>query len=409
MDVVYAHCCGIDVHKRFVTACRIRSREGAEPEKELRKYGTMTGELLAMAEWLAAGGVTHVAMESTGVYWKPIWNLLEERFTLVLVNAQHVKAVPGRKTDLADAEWLADLLRHRLLRGSFVPTREERERRELTRYRTSLVRVRSAEVNRLAKTLEGANIKLGSVVSDLTGVSARLMLEALVEGNNDPGTMADLAKGTLRTKREQLTAALSGRMSSHQQFMVAQHLIAIDGLDAQIVALSEEIAERLVPFENQLALLVSIPGVGRRTAEILLAECGTDMSRFPSAGHLASWAGMCPGQHESGGKRFSGRTRHGSPWLRSALVESAQAAARTKQTELAGRHHRLAVRRGRKRASVAIGRQILEIAYHLLSTGAFYDDTKLQAKRQQDTNREKIRLIRKLEKMGHTVVLMPAA
>ena len=409
MDVVYAHCCGIDVHKRFVTACRIRSREGAEPEKELRKYGTMTGELLAMAEWLAAGGVTHVAMESTGVYWKPIWNLLEERFTLVLVNAQHVKAVPGRKTDLADAEWLADLLRHGLLRGSFVPTREERERRELTRYRTSLVRVRSAEVNRLAKTLEGANIKLGSVVSDLTGVSARLMLEALVEGNNDPGTMADLAKGTLRTKREQLTAALSGRMSSHQQFMVAQHLIAIDGLDAQIVALSEEIAERLVPFENQLALLVSIPGVGRRTAEILLAECGTDMSRFPSAGHLASWAGMCPGQHESGGKRFSGRTRHGSPWLRSALVESAQAAARTKQTELAGRHHRLAVRRGRKRASVAIGRQILEIAYHLLSTGAFYDDTKLQAKRQQDTNREKIRLIRKLEKMGHTVVLMPAA
>ena len=409
MDVVYAHCCGIDVHKRSVTACRVIPGPDGTPVKETRTFKTMTDELLVLGDWLAAGEVTHVAMESTGVYWKPLWNLLEDQFTLLLVNAQHVKAVPGRKTDVGDAEWLADLLRHGLLRASFIPDRPERELRELTRYRTSLVHARSAEVNRLHKTLEGANIKLGSVVSDLTGVSARAMLAALVAGETDATVLAALAVGTLQAKRTELERALTGRLSDHQRFMVARHLALIDALDTQVALVQAEITERLAPVAAELDAIDTIPGVGLRNREVILAEIGTDMSRFPSAAHLVSWAGMCPGQHESAGKRRSGRTRKGSPWLRTTLIEAAQAAGRGKDTALAERYRRLAARRGKKKAAVAVGRQILEIVYHTLTTGEPYDDAICRQRREPDPERERRRLVRRLEALGHQVTLTPAA
>jgi transposase len=409
MNVEYPCCCGIDVHKRSVTACVLTPGSGPEPVKATRTFSTMTADLLALADWLAEQAVTHVAMESTGVYWKPVYNLLEDRFTLLLVNAAHIKAVPGRKTDVGDAEWLAQLLRHGLLRASFVPDRAQRELRELTRYRTSLVRTRSAEVNRLHKTLEGANIKLGSVVSDLRGVSARQMLEQLAAGNEDAAALAQLAQGRMRAKTAQIAQALQGRLSEHQRFMITQHLAAIDSFDAQIAAVETQIDERMVPFAAELMLLQSLPGVGRRTAIVLIAEIGTDMSRFRTAGHLASWAGMCPGHDESAGKRRSGRTRKGSPWLRTALVEAAQAAGRRNEGELAARYRRLVVRRGKKKAAVAVGRLILERAYHLLSTGEVYQDERIHPLVQGDPMREQRRLVRKLEQMGHHVTLTPAA
>jgi transposase len=367
MDILYERCCGLDIHKRTVVACLVVPGADGQPAKAVRSFGTMTDELLQLADWLLAAGCTHVAMESTGVYWKPVWNLLEGQFTLLLVNARHVKAVPGRKTDAKDCEWLADLLRHGLLQGSFVPERPQRELRELTRYRTSLIQERSAEVNRLQKTLEGANIKLGDVATDIMGLSSRQMLAALAGGETDAAAMAQLAQGRLRDKLPGLERALVGRVGSHQRFLLARQLAHIDFLDASIAEVSAEIAGRLRPCEAKLERLATIPGVGRRTAELLVAEIGTDMSRFPTSGHLASWAGMCPGNDESAGKRRSGKTRKGNPWLRSTLIEAARAAGRTKGTYLAAQYHRLAARRGTKRAAVAVGHTILVIAYRLLS------------------------------------------
>jgi transposase len=409
MDVLYARCCGLDLHKRSVTACRMIPRADGQPSKETRTFGTMTAELLALGDWLAQGGVTHVAMESTGVYWKPVWNLFEDRFTLLLVNAAHVKVVPGRKRDVGDAEWLAELLRHGLLRGSFVPDRPAREVRELTRYRSSLVRARTAEVNRLQKTLEGANIKLASVVSDVTGVSARAMLSELVAGTEDVSALAELAMGQLRRKRPELEQALTGRMSAHQRFMLVQHLSLIDSLEAQIATVGAEIAERLRPFEPQLVILDSIPGIGRWSAEVILAEIGTDMHRFPTAGHLASWAGMCPGHDESAGKQRSGKTRKGSPWLRVTLTEAAYAAGRGNGTYLSARYHRLLVRRGKKKAAIAVGRTILEVCHQVLSTGQLYDDQRLMTRPTPLPLTAEERLVRQLEKLGHRVTLEPAA
>ena len=409
MDVLYERCCGLDLHKRSVTACRIVPGPEGQPTKEIRTFGTMTAELLALGDWLAEGGVTHVAMESTGVYWKPVWNLFEDRFSLLLGNAAHVKVVPGRKRDVGDAQWLAELLRHGLLRPSFVPDRPARELRELTRYRSSLVRARTAEVNRLGKTLEGANIKLGSVVSELTGVSARAMLSELVAGQEDGAALAALAQGQLRRKRPELAQALTGRMSAHQRFMVAQHLSPIDALDEQIAAVGAEIAERLRPFEAELTLLDSIPGIGRWSAEVILAEIGPDMSRFPTAGHLASWAGRCPGHDESAGKRRSGRTRKGSPWLRVMLTEAAYAAGRSKDPYLAGRYHRLIGRKGKQKTAIAVGRTILELCYLLLSIGQLDDEAQTRAHLAVVSVTEEDRLIRRLEKLGHRVTLEPAA
>jgi transposase len=407
MDVLYERCAGLAPPPRSVTACRLTPGPDGQPVTEIRTFGTMTADLLTLGDWLAAGGVTHVAMESTGVYWKPVWNLFEERFALLLVNAAHVKVVPGRKRDVGDAQWLAELLRHGLLRGSFVPDRPARELRELTRYRSSLVRERTAEVNRLQKTLEGANLKLASVVSDITGVSARAMLGELVAGTEDAAALAELAQGQLRRKRAELAQALTGRMRAHQRFMLVQHLAHIDALEEQIATVGEEIAQRLRPFAAELTILDSIPGIGRWSAEVILAEIGTDMDRFPTAGHLASWAGMCPGHDESAGKQRSGKTRKGSPWLRVTLTEAAYAAGRGKDPYLAGRYHRLIGRKGKKRAAVAVGRTILEVCHQLLRTGQLYDPH--HARPTPVLSTPEARLIRQLEKLGHRVTLEPAA
>jgi transposase len=343
-------------------------------------------------------------MESTGVYWKPLWNLLEDRFALMLVNAQHVKQVPGRKTDVKDCEWLADLLRHGLLRASFVPDRPQRELRELTRYRTTLVRERAAEVNRLQKTLEGANLKLGDVTSVVLGVSGRAIFDALVAGLTDPAQLAELAKGRLRPKRTALERALTGQLGAHQRFLLAEQLRHIDALDASLERVSAEIAERLHPQEEALDRLDGIPGVGRRIAEILLAEIGTEMGRFPTAGHLASWAGMCPGNHTSGGKRLSGAIRGGNRWLRSTLVEAAQAAGRT-NTYLGAQFRRLAARRGRQKAAIAVGHSILVIVWHLLARGTVYQDLGTNYFDERDRQLVERRLVRRLEGLGYQVSL----
>ena len=408
MEVVYPRCCGLDLHKRIVVACRIVPGLGGQPQKEIRTFSTMTADLLALADWLQAVGCTHVAMESTGVFWKPVYNLLEGQFTLLLVNAQHIKAVPGRKTDVKDCEWLADLLRHGLLKPSFVPDRAQRELRELTRYRTTLVGERSAEINRLQKTLEGANIKLAAVASSIVGKSAREMLDALVAGASDPAALAQLARGRLREKLPQLEQALQGQFAAHQRFLVAQQLAHLDYLDEAIERLSTEIAERLHPFEVTLTQLQTIPGVGRRAAEIIVAEMGTDISRFPSAGHLAAWAGMAPGNNESAGKRRSGKTRQGNPHLRTLLVETGQAAGRTKDTYLAAQYRRLAARRGQRRAAVAVGHTILGIIYYLLKRGTTYQELGGDYFDERDRQGVERRLVRRLEALGNKVTLEPA-
>jgi transposase len=409
MEVVYERCCGLDVHKQSVVACRIAPGPDGAPRKQVRTFGTMTADLLELADWLTAAAVTHVAMESTGVYWKPIWNLLEGSFELVLANARHIKAVPGRKTDVRDCEWIADLLRHGLLRGSFVPDRAQRELRELTRYRTSLVRERTAEANRLQKTLEGANVKLAAVATDILGASGRAMLAALVDGATDTAAMADLAKGRLREKIPQLEQALAGCFGPHQRFMVAQQLAHLDFLDAAISRVSQEVAERVREDEPAIAHLDTIPGVGRYVAEALVAEIGTDMPRFPSAAHLASWAGMCPGNNESAGKRRSGKTRKGSPWLRSLLIQAAHAAARKRDTYLSALYRRLAARRGKSRAAVAVGHAILVIAYHLLQRDADYKDLGPWYFAERDRDAEQRRLVHRLERLGFKVSLEPSA
>src|SRR5919204_2717817 len=309
IQVVHPCCCGLDVHKRVVQACVLRTTPTGQVEQLQRSWSTVSADLLALADWLALLGCTHVAMESTGVYWKPLFNVLEGQCTVWVVNAQHIKQVPGRKPDVSDAAWIAGLLRHGLLRPSFIPAQEQRELREVTRYRKSLVDERSAEVNRLQKTLEGANIKLAGVAKDIMGKSGREMLERLVAGQTDPTLLAQCARGKMRRKIPDLERALAGSFGPHPRFLVARQVAHIDDLDETIAEVSAEIARRLAPFEAEIALLDTIPGVGRATAEALIAEIGMDMGQFPSAAHLASWAGMCPGSHESAGKRQGGKTR----------------------------------------------------------------------------------------------------
>jgi len=405
VDVLYERCCGLDIHKKLVVACLITPGPKGAPCKAVRTFGTMTSDLVALSDWLEEQGVSHVAMESTGVYWKPLFNLLEERFTLVLANAQHIKQVPGRKTDVRDCEWIADLLRHGLLRPSYVPDRPQRELRELTRYRTTLVRERAREVNRIQKTLEGANVKLGDVASDVLGASGRAILDALVAGTTDTAVLADLAQGRLRDKRADLERALAGCMGAHQRFLLAEQLAHLDALDRLIERLSAEIAERVHPFEAVIERLDVIPGVGRRVAEVLVAEVGTDMRRFPTAAHLASWAGICPGNNESAGKRKSGRIRRGSPWLRTALVEAAHAAIRTKGTYLGAQFRRLAARRGAKKASVAVAHSILVAAYHLLQHECAYVDLGSSYFDERDRDQLARRLVQRLQGLGYCVAL----
>jgi transposase len=403
VDVVYERCCGLDIHKKSVVACLFVPGPNRKAQKAIRTFGTMTDDLLALADWLAEHRATHVAMESTGVYWKPIWNLLEDRFELLLVNAQHLKMVPGRKTDVKDSEWIADLLRHGLLKASFVPDRPQRELRELTRYRTALLQDRAAEVNRLQQTLEGANIKLAAVATDVLGKSGREILAALVAGDSAATALAQLAKGRLREKIPQLERALAGRVGPHQRFLLARHLAQIDAFDETVTHVSAEIAERLRPVDDDLERLDTIPGVGRRTAEVIVAELGTDLERFPTAGHAASWAGMCPGNNESAGKRKSGKTRKGNPALRTALAEAAHGAARKRACYLAAQYYRLASRRGKKKALIAVGHTILVIAYHLLKHGGTYEDLGANYFDERDRQAVARRLARRLEALGFNV------
>ena len=407
VDVIHERCCGLDVHQQTVVACLITPGAGGRLQKELRTFGTMTADLLELADWLRAAACPVVAMEATGVYWKPLWNVLEDEFTLLLVNARHIKAVPGRKTDVKDCEWLADLLRHGLLRASFVPDRPQRELRELTRYRTALVRERAAEIQRLHKTLEGANLKLGSVGSKVLSVSARQIVDALLAGTTDPAVLADLAQGKRRAKLPALERALVGTPGVHQHFLLARQLAHIDFLDETVEQVSTEIAERLRPCAAALERLDAIPGVGPATAEVLLAEIGADMRRFPSAGHLAAWAGMCPGNYESAGKRHKGKTRKGGKWLRTALLEAARAAARKKGSYLSAQYHRLVPRLGKKKAAVAVGHSIVRIVYYLLQRETTYQELGGTYFDERYRGRAERRLVRGLEKLGFAVTLTP--
>jgi len=403
MEVLYERCCALDVHKKTVIVC-VATRDG----KQTRTFATMTSDLLELADYLVSKGCTHVAMESTGVYWKPIYNILDGLgMELLVVNARDIKAVPGRKTDVKDAEWICDLLRHGLLRGSFIPDRSQRELRELVRYRKGLVQERSREVNRIQKVLEGANIKLGDVATNVMGKSGQAILEALVQGNTDPESLAGLAKGKLRRKNEQLARALQGLIGPHQRMMLSTQLGHIRFLDGQIERLNREVEERMRPFEEAIEAIDAIPGVGRRIAEEVLAETGADMAQFPNAAHLASWVGVCPGNNESAGKRKSGRARKGNPHARQALVEAAQSAAHTKDTYLSSQYHRIAARRGNKRAIVAVAHTILTIMYHILTERTTYRE--LGPDHFDKLNQDAVarRAIKKLETLGYKVTIEP--
>jgi transposase len=402
-------CAGLDVHKKSVVACALVGEADAVVVPEVATFGTMTADLERLAGWLAERGVTDVVMEATGVYWKPIYNVLEQQgaFRLVVGNAEHLKAVPGRKTDVKDAVWLARLLRHGLVRPSFIPDREQRELRELTRYRTALIRERASEVNRLQKTLEAANIKLAAVLTDITGVSGQAILDALVNGEDDPVQLADLAHWRVQKKRDALEQALVGQLSPTLTFVVKQQLRHLRELDDLIAACDREVEQRMRPFRDALVRLDEIPGVGVRTAQVIVAELGVDMTRFPSADHAAAWAGMCPGNNASGGKRRRARTRKGSPWLRGALAEAAWAAGRCKTGYLPEHFRRLAARRGRKRAIVAVGHTILVIAYHLLDRGTSYCDLGPDHFDRRDADRVRRRAVQRLESLGFTVALEP--
>jgi transposase len=409
MEVVHDRCCGLDVHKRFVAACLITPGPDGAVQKSHRTFGTMTEDLLALADWLGAAGCTHVAMESTGVYWKPVYNVLEDQCTVLVVNAQHLKQVPGRKTDVRDAEWIADLLRHGLVRGSFVPPRGQRELRDLTRTRTTLVREGARIANRIQKVLEDANIKLGDVASDVLGASGRAMLQAMVAGERDPVRLAGLAQGRLREKHDALVAALRGRLTAHHAFLLRVQLDHLAAVEATCQAVTDRIRDAMRPFTEAIELWDTIPGINRDLAEVLVAEVGVDLTRFGTAARLASWAGMCPGHDESAGKRRRGTTRKGSPWLRSALIQAARGAQHKKHSYLKALYHRLAARRGAQRAAVAVGHAILVIAFHVLTRGEPYRDLGGNYFDERDATAVQRRLVRRLERLGFAVTLAPAA
>jgi transposase len=445
MEILYGRCAGLDVHKKNVKACFACPGEGGKRQKETRMYLTMTQDLLEMRDWLKEQGCTHIAMEATGVYWKPIYNLLEGDCTILVVNAYHIKTVPGRKTDVKDAEWIADLLSHGLLTASFIPSAPQRELRDLTRYRAKRVEERAREVNRLQKTLEDTNLKLGDVVSDVMGKAAQMILHAVVDGETDTVRLANFAAGRVRANRETLERALMGRVTAHHRFLLGEHLTQIEHLDEAIGRLSEEIARRLTPpepptpqceeeeqpaspnatkpgsppssvgsptlldWQQAVEIIDQITGISQRIAEGLLAEIGVNMGQFPSAKHLASWVGICPGNHESAGKRLSGKTRKGNPYARQLLIQAAHAASHSKNTYLATQYRRIAARRGTKKAAVAVGHSILVIIYHLLRNGETYRDLGGNYFDERDRQVVQKHLVRRLERMGYQVELQPLA
>ena len=409
MDLIVERPGALDVHKEQVTACVRVPGEGKQRVQHIEQFSTTVAGLLVLRDWLKAHGVTHVAMEATGVFWKPIWAILEDDFDCLLVNARHVKQVPGRKTDCQDAAWLCQLLEAGLLKRSFVPPKPIRTLRNLTRYRKSQISERQREANRLHKILEDTGIKLNCVATDILGKSGRAMLDALVSGTTDPVVLADLAKGKLRKKIPALQEALQGRFSSERALVVSAILAHIDFLDEQIDRLSEAIEQAIAPFAKAVELLCTIPGVKQRSAETIIAEIGTDMSVFPTAGHLVSWAGLCPGHNESAGKRRSGRTRKGSKWLRTGLLESALAAVRTKDSYLAAQYLRLKARRGHGRAAIAVCHSILAACWYMLQTGETYNDAGGDYFTRRDPERQTLRLVKQLEALGHTVTLEKTA
>ena len=408
MESIIERCGGIDVHQGTMVVTVRQPDPAGGRVVTTHTFATMTSDLLAIRDWLRACGVTHVAMESTGVYWRPLYYLLEDEFTVLLVNMQHLKQVPGRKTDVRDSEWLAQLLECGLLRGSLVPPAAIRELRDLTRYRKRQIEDRAQEVNRLHRLLEDAGLKLASVMTDVMGVSGRSMLEALLQGQRDPAALAELARGRLRRKLPALREALAGRFRPHHAFLVTQILAKVDFLEETIDRLTAEIDERLRPFEADLARLTTIPGVARLNATTILVETGADMARFPTAAHLCSWAAICPGQHESAGKRRTGKLRAGNRYLRAALIEAGQAVTRAKQTALQARYYRVKRHRGHKKAVVAVGHQILEIAYYLLRDHVTYHELGADYFDRRDRDRTMRRTVKQLEALGFKVTLEAA-
>jgi transposase len=444
MDVLYPNCAGIDVHKKTAVVCYRTTAPDGTVTKETRTFSTMTADLLALSDWLTSKGITHVAMESTGEFWKPLYNLLEGNFTLLVVNAHHMHNVPGRKTDVKDADWITDLLAHGLLRGSFIPPEPQRDLRDLTRQRTILVRERAGVVQRLQKVLEWANLKLAAVATDVVGVSARAMLEAIVDGQSDVSGLAELARGRMRSKRAELEQALAGRVRDHHRFLLAKHLLHIDFLDEQLADFDAQItthiqaqpplppqppldesaaagaapavvapqpdaprADAPLTWEEAITIWDGIPGIGRRVAEQLVAELGVDMRQFPSAAHAASWAKLSPGNNVSAGKRYSSKIGKGNQWLRSTLIQAAHAAVKVKDSSLAAFYHRLVARRGVKKAIVAVAHKILTLAYTLLRKREPYQERGAAALDERHKDQVMHRMQRRFEQLGYKVHLEP--
>jgi len=408
MDVIHPRCAGLDVHKGSVVACA-RAVAGGKVQQEVRTFSTTTQGLLELADWLRERECTHAAMESTGVYWKPVWHVLEDSVELVLANAMHIKNVPGRKTDVNDATWIADLLAHGLIRGSFVPPQPVQEMRDLTRTRKQLVREAAQHSQRLQKTLEDANIKVASYVTDILGKSGRAILDALEKGETDPEKLADLTGGRLKASRKELVEALRGRLRPHHRFLLKLHLQQIDTLDKAVREVEARLGEALQPFRDLEGLLTTIPGVSATTAQVILSEIGTDMSRFPTAAHLISWAGLCPGNDESAGKRRSTRLRKGGQWLKATLVQSAWPAAKKKGSYLKALFHRIKSRRGPKKAAIAVAASMLTAAYHMLKNGVEYEDLTESYFDRRDSTKLAKRLIKRLEGLGLAVTTSPLA
>jgi transposase len=408
MEVLYPHCAGLDVHKETVVAC-VRHMEG-QVKTAVKTFPSTTRGLMDLSAWLSQEAVTHVAMEATGVYWKPVWHILSDgEFHLVLANPAHVKNVPGRKTDVNDATWLADLMAHGLIRGSFVPDEPTEQMRNLLRTRKQFVRERASQIQRIQKTLEDANIKLESVISDVVGVSGRRMIEALIRGRSEPQELAALADGRLRARGPQLEAALRGRVTAHHRFLLKLHLDHLDAVDAAIARIDKEVDAQIEPFRTAVERLSSIPGVSSLSAEVIVSEVGLDMSRFPTVGHFISWAGLCPKNDQSAGKRRSTRMRKGAPWLKTILIQCAWAATRVKGSYLQAQYLRLRSRRGAKKAAGAVAASILTAAYHMLRNGTTYQDLGASHFDRRATTQQVARLIKRLHHLGYDVLIAPMA